>query len=60
MMIGTSVRRRSSRHTSMPDTVGSITSSSTRSGSDLVEPVERLGAVTCDLDDEALACAVRR
>ena len=32
MMIGTDERRRSSRHTSMPDTLGSITSSSTRSG----------------------------
>jgi hypothetical protein len=32
MMIGTWVRRRSCRHTSMPDTRGSITSSSTRSG----------------------------
>ena len=32
MMIGTEERRRSSRHTSMPDTLGSITSSSTRSG----------------------------
>ena len=32
MMIGTVERRRSSRHTSTPDTLGSITSSSTRSG----------------------------
>ena len=32
MMIGTDDRRRISRHTSMPETFGSITSSSTRSG----------------------------
>ena len=49
------MRRRSSRQTSMPDTFGSITSSSTRSGCDLVEAVERLGTVAGDLDLEALA-----
>src|SRR5687768_15292426 len=32
MMIGTCERRRSSRHTSMPETLGSMTSSSTMSG----------------------------
>ena len=39
----------------MPDTFGSITSSSTRSGCDGVEHVERLGAVAGHLHPEALA-----
>ena len=39
----------------MPDTLGSITSSSTRSGLHGVEQVERLGAVAGDLHPEALA-----
>ena len=56
MMIGTRERLRSSRHTSMPDTRGSITSSSTRSGSTDVEELQRLDAVAGDLDPEALAC----
>ena len=55
MMIGTCDRRRSSRQTSMPDTFGSMTSSSTRSGFDGVEHLERLGPVAGHLHPEALA-----
>ena len=55
MMIGTRLRLRSSRHTSMPETRGSITSSSTRSGCTTSKSVEGLGAVAGDLHPEALA-----
>ena len=48
---------RISRHTSMPDTFGSITSSSTRSGCTSSNTCKRLGAVAGDVDAEALPSA---
>ena len=52
MMIGTVLIWRIWRHTSIPETRGSITSSSTRSGCDERKPLERFGTVSGDLDVE--------
>ena len=55
MMIGTDDRRRSSRHTSMPETFGQHHVEQHEVGPDGVEQVERLGAVAGHLHAEALA-----
>ena len=55
MMIGTLLRLRISRHTSMPDTFGQHHVEQHEVGPDGVEQVERLGAVAGDLHPEPLA-----
>ena len=55
MMIGTRDLARSSRHTSMPDMRGSITSSSTRAGRQVSNWLDGLDAVGGHLHEEPLA-----
>ena len=54
-MIGTWLRLRSCRHTSMPESFGQHHVEQHEVGVDGVEQVERLGAVAGHLDPEALA-----
>ena len=60
MMIGTFDRLRSSRHTSMPETFGQHDVEQHEVGLDVVEQVERLGAVAGHLHLEALPRRARR
>ena len=55
MMIGTRERVRSSRHTSIPDIFGSMTSSSTSAGFVASKRIDGFHAVGRGLDEETLA-----
>ena len=54
MMMGTGERARMARHTSIPDILGSMMSSSTRSGSMASKSCQRLGPVPGHVHVEAL------
>ena len=59
MMTGSALRRRISRQISKPSLPGSITSSSSRSGSATGQPMHSLLAIEGNVDLDAVATAVR-